>query len=101
VTANAFNVFLFVDEKGDNVPVLRLPPAFQDDLLEDIDAGFSFVGEITVPLGKFLGIDLPDVEAIIPNPRALLDFIPIFDGVATAIRGFLDFEFVVHADSGV
>lgn len=100
VTANAFNTFLLLDEGGNNVPVLRLPPAFQDDLLEDIDAGFSFVGEITVPLGKFLGLDLPDVEAIIPNPRALLDYLPIYDGVAAAIRGFLDFTFVPEIDFG-
>ncbi|MEX2188762.1 MAG: hypothetical protein WD875_18275 [Pirellulales bacterium] len=100
VTANAFNTFLLLDEMGDNVPVLRLPPAFQDDLLEDIDAGFSFIGEITVPLGKFLGLDLPDVEAIIPNPRALLDFLPIFDTVASGIRGFLNFEFIPEIDFG-
>lgn len=71
---DTLELFIELDEGNDHIPVFVVPPAFNADFISNIDIGFSFFAEATVPIGEL--VELPDVSAIIPNGGGLLDLIP-------------------------
>lgn len=74
VQDSILDLFLTVDEGNSHVPVFVMPPAFNADFISNIDIGFSFFAELTVPIGEL--IELPDVSAIIPNGAGIFNLIP-------------------------
>ncbi len=92
IDGNAFNFFLLLNEDGANVPILRLGPAINEDLIEQIKVGIvDIVGDVEFPVSQLAGFDLPSSSAIVPNPQAILQFFPFFDDIANGINAFLDF----------
>ncbi|QEG38731.1 dockerin type I domain-containing protein [Roseimaritima ulvae] len=76
VTGDLLNLFLYINEQNDDIFVQRTLPAFNDDLLEDFNFTLEFIAGVEIPVAHLLGLDFPDVEAIVPNPDALSTFIP-------------------------
>jgi len=76
VTADLLNTFLFLDEQGNDALVYRVTPAFNDDLLEELQVTVEFIGGVELSPMHLLGLDFPDVDAIVPNPDALSVFVP-------------------------
>lgn len=76
VTGDLLNLFLYINEQNDDIFVQRTLPAFNDDLLEDFNFTLEFIAGVEIPVAHLLGLDFPDVEAIVPNPDALSAFIP-------------------------
>ena len=64
--------FITVDDAPE-VLLVRVPPAFNHDLIEKIDVGFAFVLDIQIPIGEFL--DLPQTRAVVPA----VDLMSVFD----------------------
>jgi hypothetical protein len=76
VTGDLLNLFLYINEQNDDIFVQRNLPAFNDDLLEDFNFTLEFIAGVEIPVAHLLGLDFPDVEAIVPNPGALTQFLP-------------------------
>ncbi|WP_153557284.1 beta strand repeat-containing protein, partial [Roseimaritima sediminicola] len=76
VSGDLLNLFLYINEQNDDIFVQRNLPAFNDDLLEDFKFTVEFIAGVEIPAAHLLGLDFPDVEAIVPNPDALSQFLP-------------------------
>jgi hypothetical protein len=102
------NLFLNINDSSE-VSLFRIPPAFSKDLV-DFQINVAVAGEGGGSLGLHLAggveltfedlptaliknlFDITDARAIVPNGAALLDMIPAFGEVITALDDFLNFE---------